>query len=102
MKAQAGHEVYPITAPQLTAWRKAAEPLHAEWEANVKKAGHDPKKVFEDLNAETARLKVAYRSPSSVASKERRRCQSIACTIVPNARMTQGNARHSSHTGNVR
>ena len=60
IKAQAGHEVYPITAAQLAAWRKAAEPLHAEWEANVKKAGHDPKAVFQDLKNEIAKRNVAY------------------------------------------
>jgi len=56
----AGHDVYPITKEQLDAWRKSAEPLHAEWEAAAKKAGHDPKAVFNELKAEVAKRNVAY------------------------------------------
>ena len=58
--AEAGHEVYPITAAQLAAWRKSAEPLQAEWAANMQKAGYDAKKVFDDLKAEIAKRNVAY------------------------------------------
>jgi TRAP-type C4-dicarboxylate transport system substrate-binding protein len=58
--AEAGHEVYKITPAQLAEWRKSAQPLFAEWEANVKKAGHDPKKVFDDLKAELSKRSVAY------------------------------------------
>ena len=56
----AGADVYPITKEQLASWRKAAEPLHAEWAAAVTKAGYDPKKVYDDLTAEIAKRKVAY------------------------------------------
>ena len=60
IKAQSGHEVYSITPQQLAEWRKAAEPLHAEWEAAVKKAGHDPKAIFNDLKESLARYRSAY------------------------------------------
>jgi TRAP-type C4-dicarboxylate transport system substrate-binding protein len=60
IKAQAGHEVYPLTPAQLAEWRKAAEPLKAEWEEAVKKAGHDPKAIFDDLKATLAKYKSAY------------------------------------------
>ena len=38
IKAEAGHEVYPITPEQLAEWRKAAEPLvEAPGPATIKK-----------------------------------------------------------------
>ena len=60
IKAQPGQDVYPLTPAQLAEWRKAAEPLKAEWEAAVKKAGHDPKAIYEDLKAELAKRNAAY------------------------------------------
>ena len=41
IKAQ-GHELNALTPEQLAEWRKAAEPLYAEWAENAKKAGYDP------------------------------------------------------------
>src|SRR5690606_18159912 len=32
IKAMQGHDVYPLTPDQLAAWRKAAEPIVANWE----------------------------------------------------------------------
>ncbi len=60
IKAQAGKETYPLTPAQLAEWRKAAAPLKAEWEASVKKAGHDPNAIFNDLQGELAKRKSAY------------------------------------------
>jgi TRAP-type C4-dicarboxylate transport system substrate-binding protein len=60
IRAQAGHEVYSLTPAQLSEWRKAAEPLKAEWEAAVKKAGHDPKAIFDDLKATLSKYNAAY------------------------------------------
>jgi TRAP-type C4-dicarboxylate transport system substrate-binding protein len=60
IKAEAGHEVYPITPEQLAEWRKAAAPLQAEWAESVKKAGYDPKAVFEELKASVAKYNAAY------------------------------------------
>jgi TRAP-type C4-dicarboxylate transport system substrate-binding protein len=46
--AEAGHDVYKLTPEQVTAWRKAAEPLKAKWAAQVK----DPDALFGELQAE--------------------------------------------------
>jgi TRAP-type C4-dicarboxylate transport system substrate-binding protein len=60
IKAMAGHEVYPLTAEQLAAWRKSAEPVKADWEEQVRKAGHDPKAIFGDLTKTISSYKAAY------------------------------------------
>ena len=60
IKAQGGHEVYPLTPEQLDEWRKAAVPLRAEWAENVRKAGYDPNAVLNDLRAELAKYNSAY------------------------------------------
>ena len=48
LKAEPGHEVYPITAEQLAEWKKAAEPLQKAWADGVKKAGGDPDAIMKD------------------------------------------------------
>jgi TRAP-type transport system periplasmic protein len=60
IKAQAGHEVYPLTPEQLAAWRKSAEPIAADWEDTVRKAGHDPKAILDDLRKTIASYKASY------------------------------------------
>ena len=60
IKAMAEHEVYPLTADQLAAWRKSAEPLKADWEEQVRKVGGDPKAIFDDLQKTIAGYKAAY------------------------------------------
>jgi TRAP-type C4-dicarboxylate transport system substrate-binding protein len=60
IKAQAGKEVYTITPAQLAEWRKAAEPLKKEWEAQVKKAGGDPDAIFKDLQDELKKRNSLY------------------------------------------
>jgi TRAP-type C4-dicarboxylate transport system substrate-binding protein len=60
IKAEAGHEVYDISAAQLTEWKKAAEPLHQKWADNVKKAGGNPDTIMSELKAELAKFKAAY------------------------------------------
>jgi len=47
--AEEGHEVYPISDAQLTAWRQAAKPLHKSWADNVRKNGYDPDAVLREL-----------------------------------------------------
>ena len=49
MKAAGGHDVYQLTPEQIDAWRKATEPLVNEWGEGVRKAGHDPKVVLDEL-----------------------------------------------------
>jgi TRAP-type C4-dicarboxylate transport system substrate-binding protein len=58
--AMPGHEVYPLSADALAAWRKSAEPVVANWEESVRKANEDPKAVFEDLRKTVAEHKSAY------------------------------------------
>jgi TRAP-type transport system periplasmic protein len=60
IKAEAGHEVYPITDAQLAAWRKAAEPLAKAWSDAVRKTGLDPDKVMGELKGELDQYKAAY------------------------------------------
>lgn len=60
IKAQAGKEVYPLTAAQLAEWRKAAEPLRKEWESQVKKAGYDPAVIYQELQDELKKRNAAY------------------------------------------
>ena len=59
LKAEAGHEVYPISDAQLAEWRKAAQPLENEWAAGVKKAGVDPTAVLKELKDQLAKYKSA-------------------------------------------
>jgi hypothetical protein len=56
----AGGELTALTPAQLAEWRKAAEPLVAEWAANAKKAGYDPDEIMKDLKASLAKYKSAY------------------------------------------
>jgi TRAP-type C4-dicarboxylate transport system substrate-binding protein len=51
MKALPGHEVYPLTADQLTEWKKAVKPLRDSWAAAVTKAGGDAAAIDADLQA---------------------------------------------------
>ena len=60
IKAMPGQEVYPLTAEQLAAWRKSAEPVTATWEASVRSADADPEAVFDDLRKTLADHKSAY------------------------------------------
>jgi TRAP-type C4-dicarboxylate transport system substrate-binding protein len=60
IKALPGHDVYPLTPDQLAAWRKSAEPVTANWEASVRKAGEDPKAIMDDLRKTVAQYKSTY------------------------------------------
>jgi TRAP-type C4-dicarboxylate transport system substrate-binding protein len=60
IKAEAEHEVYPLTPEQLAEWRKAAEPLQGEWAATVKKAGLDPDMVLRELRDSLAKYNSLY------------------------------------------
>jgi TRAP-type C4-dicarboxylate transport system substrate-binding protein len=52
IKAEAGHEVYPLTDAQVAAWKKAAEPLQKAWADNVRKVGGNPDEIMKELHAE--------------------------------------------------
>ncbi|MEZ5786921.1 MAG: TRAP transporter substrate-binding protein [Xanthobacteraceae bacterium] len=60
LKAEPGHEVYPISAEQLAQWKKAAEPLEKTWADNVRKTGNDPAVVMKELKDELAKQNAAY------------------------------------------
>jgi len=60
VKAEPGHEVYPITDAQLDEWKKSAEPLEAQWTDNVRKAGGDPATIMKELKQSLAQYKAAY------------------------------------------
>jgi TRAP-type C4-dicarboxylate transport system substrate-binding protein len=59
IKAQ-GHELTALTPDQLAEWRKAAEPLYAEWAENAKKAGYDPAAIMKDLKDSLAKYNSQY------------------------------------------
>ena len=75
LKADAGHEVYTITAEQLAEWKKAAEPLETVWADNVKKAGGDPDAIMKELKAIAREVQrgVLMRPRRSTANRSRRR-----------------------------
>ena len=60
LKAEAGHEVYDLSAAQLAEWKKSAEPLSKTWADNVKKAGANPDVVMKEFKAELAKYKAGY------------------------------------------
>jgi TRAP-type C4-dicarboxylate transport system substrate-binding protein len=60
LKAEAGHEVYPITKEQLAEWRTSAEPVVKAWGDGVKKAGGNPDAILKDLKDTLAKHNVAY------------------------------------------
>jgi len=60
LRKEPGHTVYKISAEDLAAWRKAAEPLTAKWAEGAKKAGVDPEKVLAELKESLAKHKAAY------------------------------------------
>jgi TRAP-type C4-dicarboxylate transport system substrate-binding protein len=60
MKALPDHDVYSISAAELAAWKKAAEPLRDRWADNVKKAGLDPSAVMGELQAALKKHSAAY------------------------------------------
>jgi TRAP-type C4-dicarboxylate transport system substrate-binding protein len=60
IRAQAGHELNALSGEQLAEWRKAAEPLYAEWAENAKKAGYDPAVIMKDLKDSLAKYNSLY------------------------------------------
>ena len=55
-----GHTIVPVTDDDIAAWRKAAEPLRAQWIEDVGKKGIDGKKALEDLEAAAKAHNAAY------------------------------------------
>ena len=57
MRTAPGHEVYALTAEQLSAWKKVVEPLRAAWAESVRKAGGDPDAIVMALQAAQAKVR---------------------------------------------
>jgi hypothetical protein len=55
-----GHSVYKISDAQLAEWKKAAEPLTAQWAEAAKKAGADTDGALRELKAALAKHNAAY------------------------------------------
>ncbi|HLJ00037.1 MAG TPA: TRAP transporter substrate-binding protein [Bradyrhizobium sp.] len=55
VKAEAGHDVYPLTPEQTALWKKASEPLIKTWGEGVRKVGVDPDAALADLRASLAK-----------------------------------------------
>jgi TRAP-type C4-dicarboxylate transport system substrate-binding protein len=51
VKAEAGQDVYQLTAEQTALWKKASEPLIKTWGDGVRKAGVDPDAALTELRA---------------------------------------------------
>ncbi|MDT3683944.1 MAG: TRAP transporter substrate-binding protein [Pseudorhodoplanes sp.] len=60
IKVLPGHDVYSLTDAELAAWRKSAQPIVAEWSQAVRKAGHDPQAILDDLRRTVIRYRAAY------------------------------------------
>src|SRR3954447_24161262 len=61
VKAQAGQEVYTLTADQTAQWKKAAEPLVKTWGDGVRKTGGDPDAALSELRASLAKYNALAR-----------------------------------------
>jgi TRAP-type C4-dicarboxylate transport system substrate-binding protein len=60
VKAEAGHDVYSLSADQLAQWKKAADPLEKSWADNVRKAGVDPAAAMKELKDQLAKYNAGY------------------------------------------
>ena len=59
IKAEPGHEVYSLSADQIAAWKKAAEPLHQTWADNVRKVGGNADAIMSELHAQINKFHAA-------------------------------------------
>jgi TRAP-type C4-dicarboxylate transport system substrate-binding protein len=55
VKAEAGQEVYTLTADQTAQWKKASAPLVKTWADGVKKTGVDPDAALTELKSSLAK-----------------------------------------------
>jgi TRAP-type C4-dicarboxylate transport system substrate-binding protein len=60
LKAEPGHDVYPITDAQLAEWKAAAGPVVQTWARAVKRTGADPDAALNELKAELKKYDSAY------------------------------------------
>jgi len=55
IKAEQGHEVYPLTPAQLAEWRQASVPVVNAWSDQVRKAGGNPETALNELKQSLAK-----------------------------------------------
>jgi TRAP-type C4-dicarboxylate transport system substrate-binding protein len=55
VKAEAGQEVYTLTADQTAQWKKVSEPLVKTWADGLKKTGVDPDAALTELKSSLAK-----------------------------------------------
>jgi hypothetical protein len=60
MRSAPGHEVYPLSAAQLAAWRTTVEPLTKAWAEATTKAGVDPATAMAELKANLAQYGAGF------------------------------------------
>lgn len=60
MEKMGGHTITKLTPTQLAAWRKAVEPMTANWIAAADKAGVNGRQVLDDYKAELKARNAAY------------------------------------------
>ncbi len=60
LKAEPGHEVYPLTDAQLDQWKAAATPVVQIWKAAVAKVGGNPDTILTELKGDLAKSNSGY------------------------------------------
>jgi TRAP-type C4-dicarboxylate transport system substrate-binding protein len=60
VKAEPGHDVYPLTPEQLAQWKQAAAPLEKTWSDNVRRVGVDPATAMKELKDQLAKYNAGY------------------------------------------
>lgn len=60
LAATAGHTLVKVTPEQIQAWKKAVEPITAQWSQGAQKAGANPNEILNDLKRELTARKAAY------------------------------------------
>jgi TRAP-type C4-dicarboxylate transport system substrate-binding protein len=58
--AEPGHEIIKLTPAQLDDWKKAAEPLRANWAAGVRRVGGDPEAIAKAFRDNLAKFHAEY------------------------------------------
>jgi TRAP-type C4-dicarboxylate transport system substrate-binding protein len=60
LEKTAGHTIVKLTPQQVDAWKKATEPVVAEWSQSATKAGVNAKQVLDELRRELATRNAGY------------------------------------------
>jgi TRAP-type C4-dicarboxylate transport system substrate-binding protein len=55
-----GHTIVKLTPQQVDAWKKAVEPVYAQWTQNTAKGGVNAKAVLDEYRGELAKRNAAY------------------------------------------